>query len=95
MRIIIASVKKMVMDTDSFTVDGLTVFLERTDWLPVMNLRWRLTHAIISCKGIQCQCIISRGDGVHAVGLSLGTPVNPVQLLQPAAALRRCHSLPA
>ena len=33
MRIIIAPAKKMVVDTDSFAVDGLPQFLERTERL--------------------------------------------------------------
>ena len=33
MRIIIAPAKKMVTDTDNFPIDGLPVFLERTERL--------------------------------------------------------------
>ena len=83
MRIIIAPAKKMVVDTDSFAVDGLPVFLEQTErlkaalqrmspselqalWkcndaiaklnterLSAMDLRRRLTPAIVSYEGIQ------------------------------------------
>ena len=85
MRIIIAPAKKMVVDTDSFAVDGLPVFLEQTErlkaalqrmspselqalWkcndaiaklnterLSAMDLRRRLTPAIVSYEGIQDQ----------------------------------------
>ena len=85
MRIIIAPAKKMVVDTDSFAVDGLPVFLEQTErlkaalqrmspselqalWkcndaiaklnterLSAMELRRRLTPAIVSYEGIQYQ----------------------------------------
>ena len=85
MRIIISPAKKMVVDTDSFAVDGLPVFLEQTErlkaalqgmspaelqtlWkcndaiaklnterLSVMELRRRLTPAIVSYEGIQYQ----------------------------------------
>lgn len=85
MRIIISPAKKMVVDTDSFPVDGLPVFLERTErlkaalqgmsqaglqalWkcsdaiarlnverLSAMDLRRRLTPAILSYEGIQYQ----------------------------------------
>ena len=85
MRIIISPAKKMVVDTDSFTVDGLPVFLEQTErlkaalqgmspaelqalWkcndaiaklnverLSAMDLRRRLTPAIVSYEGIQYQ----------------------------------------
>ena len=85
MRIIIAPAKKMVVDTDSFAVDGLPVFLEQTErlkaalqrmspselqalWkcndaiaklnterLSAMDLRRRLTPAIVSYEGIQYQ----------------------------------------
>ncbi|MDE6259856.1 MAG: peroxide stress protein YaaA [Oscillospiraceae bacterium] len=85
MRIIIAPAKKMVMDTDSFAVDGLSLFLEQTErlkaalqgmspaelqalWkcndvitklnverLSAMDLRRRLTPAIVSYEGIQYQ----------------------------------------
>ncbi len=85
MRIIIAPAKKKVVDTDSFAVDGLPVFLEQTErlkaalqrmspselqalWkcndaiaklnterLSAMDLRRRLTPAIVSYEGIQYQ----------------------------------------
>ena len=85
MRIIISPAKKMVVDTDSFAVDGLPVFLEQTErlkaalqgmspaelqalWkcndaiaklnverLDAMDLRRRLTPAIVSYEGIQYQ----------------------------------------
>ena len=85
MRIIIAPAKKMVVDTDSFAMDGLPVFLEQTErlkaalqrmspselqalWkcndaiaklnterLSAMDLRRRLTPAIVSYEGIQYQ----------------------------------------
>ena len=85
MRIIISPAKKMVVDTDSFAVDGLPVFLEQTErlkaalqgmspselqtlWkcndaisklnverLSAMDLRRRLTPAIVSYEGIQCR----------------------------------------
>ena len=85
MRIIISPAKKMVVDTDSFAVDGLPVFLEQTErlkaalqgmspaklqalWkcndaitklnverLSAMDLRRRLTPAIVSYEGIQYQ----------------------------------------
>ena len=85
MRIIIAPAKKMVVDTDSFAVNGLPVFLEQTErlkaalqrmspselqalWkcndaiaklnterLSAMDLRRRLTPAIVSYEGIQYQ----------------------------------------
>ena len=85
MRIIIAPAKKMVVDTDSFAVDGLPVFQEQTErlkaalqrmspselqalWkcndaiaklnterLSAMDLRRRLTPAIVSYEGIQYQ----------------------------------------
>ena len=85
MRIIISPAKKMVVDTDSFAVDGLPTFLEQTEqlkaalqgmspaklqalWkcndaiaklnverLSAMDLRRRLTPAIISYEGIQYQ----------------------------------------
>ena len=85
MRIIIAPAKKMVVDTDSFAVDGLPVFLEQTErlkaalqrmspselqalWkcndaiaklnterLSAMDLRRRLTPALVSYEGIQYQ----------------------------------------
>lgn len=45
------------VDTGSLTVDGLPVFLERTGRLSVIDLRRRLTHAIISRVDIQYQCI--------------------------------------
>ena len=91
MRIIIAPAKKMVVDTDSFAVDGLPVFLEQTErlkaalqrmspselqalWkcndaiaklnterLSAMDLRRRLTPAIVSYEGIQYQYM---GPGV-------------------------------
>ena len=83
MRIIIAPAKKMVLDTDSFPVEGLPAFLERTERLKTalqgmsprelqalwkcsdaiaklnaerlahMDLRRRLTPAILSYEGIQ------------------------------------------
>ena len=83
MRIIIAPAKKMIVDTDSFAVDGLPQFLEQTErlkaalrsmsprelqalWkcnetiaklnverLEQMDLRRRLTPAILSYEGIQ------------------------------------------
>ena len=83
MRIIISPAKKMVVDTDSFAIDGLPVFLEQTErlkaalqgmspaelqalWkcndaiaklnverLDAMDLRRRLTPAIVSYEGIQ------------------------------------------
>lgn len=85
MRIIIAPAKKMAMDTDSFAVEALPQFLERTErlkavlqtmspkelqglWkcndaiaklnaerLSAMDLRRRLTPAILSYEGIQYQ----------------------------------------
>ena len=85
MRIIISPAKKMVVDTDSFPVDGLPIFLEKTEqlkavlqemppaelqalWkcndaiaklnverLATMELRHRLTPAILSYEGIQYQ----------------------------------------
>ena len=85
MRIIISPAKKMVVDTDSFAVDGLPAFLEQTErlktvlqrmspaelqtlWkcndaitklnverLSTMDLRRRLTPAIVSYEGIQYQ----------------------------------------
>ena len=85
MRIIISPAKKMVVDTDSFNLDGLPVFLERAErlktvlqgmspaglqalWkcndaiakqnmerLSAMELRRRLTPAILSYEGIQYQ----------------------------------------
>ena len=85
MRIIISPAKKMVVDTDSFPVHGLPIFLEQTEqlkivlqgmspaelqalWkcndaiaklnikrLSVMDLRRRLTPAILSYEGIQYQ----------------------------------------
>ena len=85
MRIIISPAKKMVVDTDSFAVDGLPVFLEQTErlkaalqgmspaelqalWkcndaiaklnverLSAMDLRRRLTPALVSYEGIQYQ----------------------------------------
>ena len=85
MRIIISPAKKMVVDTDSFAVDGLPVFLEQTErlkaalqgmsptelqalWkcndaiaklnverLSAMELRRRLTPAVVSYEGIQYQ----------------------------------------
>ena len=85
MRIIISPAKKMVVDTDSFAVDGLPVFLDKTErlktalqemspkelqtlWrcndaiaklnverLSTMELRRRLTPAILSYEGIQYQ----------------------------------------
>ena len=85
MRIIISPAKKMNADTDSFPVDGLPVFLEKTErlktalqemspaelqalWkcndviaklnmerLASMELRCRLTPAILSYEGIQYQ----------------------------------------
>ena len=85
MRIIIAPAKKMGVDTDSFAVNGLPVFLEQTErlkaalqrmspselqalWkcndaiaklnterLSAMDLRRRLTPAIVSYEGIQYQ----------------------------------------
>jgi len=85
MRIIISPAKKMVADTDSFAVDGLPVFLEKTEQLKTalqgmspaglqalwkcndaiaklnverldnMDLRRRLTPAIVSYEGIQYQ----------------------------------------
>ena len=90
MRIIIAPAKKMVVDTDSFAVDGLPVFLEQTErlkaalqrmspselqalWkcndaiaklnterLSAMDLRRRLTPAIVSYEGIQYQYMAPR-----------------------------------
>ncbi len=83
MRIIIAPAKKMVLDTDSFPVEGLPAFLERTERLKTalqgmsprelqalwkcsdaiaklnaerlahMDLRRRLTPAILAYEGIQ------------------------------------------
>lgn len=83
MRIIIAPAKKMNVDTDSFAINGLPIFLERTErlkailqgmrlkelqslWrcsdaiarlnaerLASMDLRRRLTPAVISYEGIQ------------------------------------------
>ena len=83
MRIIIAPAKKMIVDTDSFAVDGLPQFLEQTERLKAalrsmspkelqalwkcnetiaklnverlerMDLRRRLTPAILSYEGIQ------------------------------------------
>ena len=85
MRIIIAPAKKMIVDTDSFAVDGLPRSLEQTErlktvlqrmspaelqtlWkcndaitklnverLSTMDLRRRLTPAIVSYEGIQYQ----------------------------------------
>ena len=85
MRIIISPAKKMVVDTDSFAVGGLPIFLEQTErlktalqgmspaelqvlWkcsdaiaalnverLSAMELRRRLTPAILSYEGIQYQ----------------------------------------
>ena len=82
MRIIIAPAKKMNVDTDSFAINGLPIFLERTErlkailqgmrlkelqslWrcsdaiarlnaerLASMDLRRRLTPAVISYEGI-------------------------------------------
>ncbi len=90
MRIIISPAKKMVVDTDSFAVDGLPVFLERTEQLKAalqgmspaelqtlwkcndaiaklnverlssMELRRRLTPAILSYEGIQYQYMAPR-----------------------------------
>ena len=83
MRIIIAPAKKMVVDTDSFNIDSLPIFLKQTEQLKTilqslsfkelkalwkcndsiaklnaerlsnMDLRHRLTPAIISYEGIQ------------------------------------------
>ncbi len=85
MRIIISPAKKMVVDTDSFAVDTLPVFLKQTErlktalqgmspaelqalWkcndaiaklnterLSAMDLRRRLTPAVVSYEGIQYQ----------------------------------------
>ena len=90
MRIIISPAKKMVVDTDSFAVDGLPVFLAQTErlktalhgmspaelqalWkcsdiiatlnverLSAMDLRRRLTPAILSYEGIQYQHMAPR-----------------------------------
>lgn len=90
MRIIISPAKKMVTDTDSFAVDGLPVFLARTErlkavlqemspaelqtlWkcndaiaklnverLSAMELRRRLTPAILSYEGIQYRYMAPR-----------------------------------
>ena len=90
MRIIISPTKKMVVDTDSFPVDGLPIFLERTErlktvlqgmspaklqtlWkcnntiaklnverLSAIDLRRRLTPAILSYEGIQYQYMAPR-----------------------------------
>ncbi len=90
MRIIISPAKKMVVDTDSFAVDGLPVFLERTErlktalqemppaelqalWkcndaiaklnverLSAMELRCRLTPAVLSYEGIQYRYMAPR-----------------------------------
>lgn len=90
MRIILSPAKKMVVDTDSFAVDGLPVFLEQTErlktalrgmspeelqalWkcsdaiarlnverLSAMDLRRRLTPAILSYEGIQYQYMAPR-----------------------------------
>ena len=85
MQIIISPAKKMNVDTDSFDIDGLPIFLEQTERLKVvlqgmspkelqtlwkcndaiaklnverlagMDLRRRLTPAVISYEGIQYQ----------------------------------------
>ena len=90
MRIIISPAKKMVADTDSFAVDGLPVYLERTErlktalqgmspaelqalWkcndaiaklnverLSAMELRRRLTPAVLSYEGIQYRYMAPR-----------------------------------
>ncbi len=90
MRIIISPAKKMVVDTDSFAVDGPPIFLEKTErlktalqemspadlrtlWkcnasiaqlnverLSVMDLRRRLTPAILSYEGIQYRYMAPR-----------------------------------
>ena len=90
MRIIISPAKKMVVDTDSFAVDGLPISLEKTErlktalhgmspaelrtlWkcndaiarlnierLSAMELRRRLTPAILSYEGIQYQYMAPR-----------------------------------
>ena len=90
MRIIIAPAKKMIVDTDSFAVDGLPQFLEQTErlkaalrsmsprelqalWkcnetiaklnverLEQMDLRRRLTPAILSYEGIQYRYMAPR-----------------------------------
>ena len=90
MRIIISPAKKMAVDTDSFAVDGLPLFLERAQrlkaalqemtpaelqalWrcndaiarlnlqrLSAMDLRRRLTPAILSYEGIQYQYMAPR-----------------------------------
>ena len=89
MRIIIAPAKKMVLDTDSFAVDSLPLFLERAErlravlqnlspkelqslWkcndaiaklnmerLEQMDLRRRLTPAVIAYEGIQYRYMAS------------------------------------
>ena len=90
MRIIISPAKKMAVDTDSFAVDGLPLFLERAQrlkaalqemtpaelqalWrcndaiarlnlqrLSSMDLRRRLTPAVLSYEGIQYQYMAPR-----------------------------------
>lgn len=90
MRIIIAPAKKMVLDTDSFPVEGLPAFLERTERLKTalqgmspkelqalwkcsdaiaklnaerlahMDLRRRLTPAVLAYEGIQYRYMAPR-----------------------------------
>ena len=51
MRIIISPAKKMVADTDSFAVDGLPVYLERTE---------RLNNGLITHLGRYAIMIVSQ-----------------------------------
>ena len=76
MRIIIAPAKKMVVDTDSFAVDGLPVFLEQTERLKAalqgmspaeLQALWKCNDAIAKLNGLVIVFMIGQGYFVEPV----------------------------
>ena len=87
MRIIIAPAKKMVVDTDSFAIDRLPVFLEQTE-------RLKTVLQAMSPKELQklwkCGDAIARLNVERLAGMDLRRRLTPARPLRSSARFCGC-----
>ena len=85
MRIIISPAKKMVADTDSFAVDGLPVYLERTE---------RLKTALQGMSPAELQALWKCNDAIAKLNIERLEQMDLRRNLTPAILLLRGHPVP-
>ena len=94
MRIIIAPAKKMVVDTDSFAVDGLPQFLERTERLKTVlqGMSPKDLQALWKCNDAIAKLNVERLEQMD-LRRNLTPPLPPAAAI-PICLRRTCPSFP-